>query len=134
MLDARHYWLPDALTAAVAVGGLLLGGLATGASLPDRLAGGAAGFLALALIAMAYSRFRGREGMGAGDPKLLGAIGLWTGWAALAPILVVASLSGLALALAQRRGAAERMPLGALIAAAAVLWSAIAAWRGEAML
>lgn len=131
VLDARHHWLPDALTAALALGGLLLGGVATGASLPDRLIGGGAGFLALALIATAYSRVRGREGMGAGDPKLLGAVGLWTGWAALAPILVIASLTGLVLALAQRRGAAERMPLGTLIAAAAVLWTAIAAWRGE---
>lgn len=129
LLDARHYWLPDALTAALALGGLLLGGAATGASLPDRLIGGGAGFLALALIAVAYSKLRGREGLGAGDPKLLGAIGLWTGWAALPPIVVIASLSGIALALAQRRGAAERMPLGALLAAAAVLWSALAAWR-----
>lgn len=134
VLDARHYWLPDALTLSLALGGLLLGGIATGASLTDRLLGGGAGFLALALIALAYSRLRGRQGLGAGDPKLLGAVGLWTGWPALAPILVIASLSGLALALAQRRGAAERMPFGTLIAAAAVLWSAIAAWRGAAIL
>lgn len=130
VLDARHYWLPDSLTIVLAVAGLLLGGLATGASLADRLIGGASGFVSLALVAIAYSRLRGREGLGAGDPKLLAAMGLWTGWAALPPILVIASLSGIALALAKRLGGAERMPLGTLLAAAAILWSAVNALRG----
>ena len=132
VLDARHFWLPNALTAVLAVGGLLIGGLATGATLPDRLIGGAAGFVSLAVLAIAYSRLRGREGLGAGDPKLLAAIGLWTGWAALPGILAVASLAGLAIALVQRRAASDRMPFGALLAGAAVLWSAVAAARGAA--
>lgn len=128
VLDSRHYWLPDSLTSVVALGGLLLGGVATGAPLSDRLIGGAAGFVALALVAFAYSRIRGGQGLGGGDPKLLGAIGLWTGWAALPPIVIAASLAGIALALVQRRGRADRMPLGALLAPAAILWSALAAW------
>lgn len=127
VLDAKHYWLPDALTAVLAIGGLVLGGLATGATLTDRFIGGATGFAALALLGAAYRRFRGREGLGAGDPKLLGAIGLWTGWMALPAILVVASLAGLAIALVQRRSAIERMPFGSLLASAAILWSAVAA-------
>jgi len=132
VLDAKHFWLPNALTAVLAVGGLLLGGLATGATLPDRLIGGAAGFVSLALLAIAYSRLRGREGLGAGDPKLLAAIGIWTGWVALPAILAVASLTGLAIARVQRRASSDRMPFGALLAGAAVLWSAVAAARGAA--
>ncbi|MFP5328525.1 MAG: prepilin peptidase [Alphaproteobacteria bacterium] len=129
VLDARHFWLPDTLNAVLAVAGLLLGGLATGATLADRLIGGGSGFLALALIALAYSRLRGRDGLGAGDPKMLGAIGLWTGWAPLPAILILASLTGLAIALVQQRSASERMPFGALLAVAAILWTAIAAAR-----
>ena len=132
VLDARHFWLPDALTAVVAAAGLAIGGLATGAALTDRLAGGALGFLALALVALAYSRLRSRSGLGAGDPKLLGAIGLWTGWAALPFILVIASVSGLALALAQRRGPADRMPFGTLRSVGAILWTGFVAYQGTA--
>lgn len=131
ILDARHMWLPDRLTAVLALAGLLLGGIATGASLVERLAGGMAGFLALALLAAAYSRLRGREGLGGGDPKLLGAIGLWTGWIALPAILLIASLCGLALALARRSDMADRMPFGSLLAAAAILWSAVSAFAAE---
>lgn len=132
VLDARHYWLPDVLTAAVAIGGLALGGLATGVPLLNRVAGGIAGFAILGALALAYAKLRGRTGLGAGDPKLLGAIGLWTGWAALPFILVIASVGGLALALAQRRQASDRMPFGTLLALAAILWTGFAAFRGAA--
>jgi leader peptidase (prepilin peptidase)/N-methyltransferase len=74
-----------------------------------------------------YRRTRGREGLGAGDPKLLGAIGLWTGWAALPVILFLAALAGIGAALAGGRGRLDRMPFGSLIAAAAMIWSGLAA-------
>lgn len=125
VLDARHYWLPDALTLGLAGAGVLLGTLATGVPLTDRLAGGAAGLAGLWLIGEGYRRLRGRRGLGAGDPKLLGAIGLWTGWQALAPILLAAALAGLAAAVAQRRTRFDRMPFGTLLAIGAFLWSAV---------
>ena len=127
ILDARHFWLPQSLTLATAVGGVVLGGLATGATLADRLIGGAAGVASLGAIAFVYRRARGREGLGAGDPKLLGAIGLWTGWQALAPMLVIASVGGLILALAMSRGRLDRLPFGTLLSAAAFLWTGLMA-------
>jgi leader peptidase (prepilin peptidase)/N-methyltransferase len=42
-----------------------------------------------------FKALSGREGLGGGDPKLLAAIGAWMGWTALAPVLLVASLTGL---------------------------------------
>lgn len=123
-LDIEHFWLPDRLTAALAVAGLA--GMAFGVppAWQDRVMGGLAGFGSLALIAFAYRKLRGREGMGAGDPKLFGAIGLWTGWAALPFVLLLASAAGLAAALLMRLRGAEvsastRLPLGALLAVAA---------------
>lgn len=127
VLDARHQWLPDPLTIALVAGGLFLGGYATGVPPAPRLIGGAAGFLGLWLIARAYALVRKREGLGQGDPKLLGAIGLWTGWHALPVILLVAAIAGLAAAIAQGRSRLDRMPFGSLLAAGAFVWTALLA-------
>lgn len=133
VLDARHYWLPDPLTLAIALAGLVLGGIASGLPLADRLIGGAAGFASLWLVATLYRRTRAREGLGAGDSKLLGAIGLWTGWQALPPILLIAALGGLAAAAAQGRSRLDRMPFGSLLAAGAFVWSAALAARSGSL-
>ena len=133
ILDARHHWLPDPLTLVLAIAGLAVGGIAAGALFLDRLIGGAAGFASLWLIAESYRRSRGREGLGAGDPKLLGAIGLWTGALALPAIVLIAALGGLAVAVVQGRGRLDRMPFGSLLAGAAILWTAILAARTPAL-
>lgn len=123
-LDMRALWLPDRLTAPLALAGVAgaLAGLTP--PVPDRLIGGAAGFAALWLVARGYRAVRGREGMGGGDPKLFGAIGLWLGWRLLPSVLLIAGLIGLGWVLFQRlrgrplpRDAA--LPFGALLATAA---------------
>lgn len=123
ILDARHFWLPDRLTAALAVAGLAAGGLLSGVPLVHRMIGGLVGYCALAALAWGYKRLRSREGLGGGDPKLMGAIGLWAGWAALPAILLVASLLGLLLAAFRRHGPSNAVPFGALLAIAAGLWA-----------
>ncbi|MDB5681781.1 MAG: peptidase, partial [Sphingomonas bacterium] len=90
-LDVAEFWLPDALTGTLAAAGLATIAVAP-PEWPDRLIGGAAGFVSLWLIAFAYRRLRGRDGLGGGDPKLLGAIGLWVGWAMLPFVLLLACL------------------------------------------
>ncbi|HWK34885.1 prepilin peptidase [Sphingomonas sp.] len=118
-IDFRAFWLPDGLTAALALAGAAFGA----PPLADRLIGGVAGFAALWLVAAGYRRLRGREGLGGGDAKLFGAIGLWLGWRALPGVLLVACLIGLAVALIRRMRASDRLPLGTLLAA-----GAFAAW------
>lgn len=123
-LDLRHFWLPHLLTLALATAGF---GAGTGGIAPDmlsRIIGGCAGFAGLWLVAAGYRHLRGRDGLGGGDPLLLGAIGLWLGWQALPMVLLGASGAGLMAALVmQRRGAdistATRFPLGTLLALAA---------------
>ncbi|MGH6617820.1 prepilin peptidase [Sphingomonas sp.] len=123
-LDITEFWLPDRLTITLALAGLATGLLGIDPPLIDRLIGGAAGFGSLWLIGAAYKRLRGREGLGGGDPKLLGAIGLWLGWQMLPAVLLLASMTGLAIALTARligQGGKldDRMPFGALLAIAA---------------
>lgn len=124
LIDARAYWLPNTWTLALAVCGLAVGAIATGVPLTERLIGGTAGYASLALIAIAYRLLRGRDGMGGGDPKLFGAIGLWLGWVALSPLLLVAAMVGLAVAAMRLlRSPSDwqtmELPLGTLLAMAA---------------
>ena len=123
-LDIDCFWLPDRLTALLALAGLASGLAGVDPPLPDRLIGGLAGFGTLWLIGSGYRALRGREGLGGGDPKLFGAIGLWLGWRMLPAIVLLAALTGLAFVLvAMVAGRAakldDRMPFGALLAIAA---------------
>jgi leader peptidase (prepilin peptidase)/N-methyltransferase len=123
-LDIAEFWLPDRLTLTLALTGIVAGLSGIEPSLTDRLIGGGVGFAALWLVGFAYRRLRGREGLGGGDPKLFGAIGLWLGWRMLPPVLLLAALTGLVFALVGMvRGNAarldDRMPFGALLAIAA---------------
>lgn len=126
-LDFRHFWLPNKVVMLLAIAGLLLGGLAFGTSLMDRLIGGIAGFASLFAVAWCYEKARGRKGMGGGDPKLLGAIGLWLGWAAL-PIVV---LIGASLAITgtlvttprQKLARDTRLPFGAYLSLGSLAFS-----------
>lgn len=118
VLDWRHFWLPDRLVIALALAGMP-GGSALGVAAGDQLIGGIAGFATLRLIALGYRRVRGRAGLGQGDPKLMGAIGLWLGWQWLALLLAGAAGAGLVLALAAGRKAGDQFPFGTLLAATA---------------
>jgi leader peptidase (prepilin peptidase)/N-methyltransferase len=123
-LDWRDFWLPDRLTGLLALAGVGTGlrGLTPG--LDERLIGGAAGFAVLWAIARGYRLLRGRDGMGGGDPKLFGAIGLWLGWRMLPPVLLLAGLVGFGIVLFRHltgRAVArdDALPLGTLLAVAA---------------
>lgn len=128
LLDLENFWLPDRLTLPLLTAGIGTAGAGLSIRLADSLIGAVAGFVALALIAWVYRRVRGRSGMGGGDPKLLAAIGAWLGWTVLPLVLLLASLTGLAaIGMRALRGqavsAADRLPLGTLLAVAAwPLW------------
>jgi leader peptidase (prepilin peptidase)/N-methyltransferase len=123
-LDLKHYWLPDRLVLMLLLVACVSAAAGLTPPLIDRAIGAVAGYGVLALIAIAYRRIRKREGLGGGDPKLLGAIGAMLGWQALPLVLLGASGVGLlfvALRIAggQTVTATDRLPLGALMALAA---------------
>ncbi len=102
IIDARTTWLPDALTQPLTWGGLIAAALGwTQVSLPASLAGAVAGYLSLWSVYWVFLLITGKEGMGHGDFKLLAALGAWFGWQALLAMVLIASVSGLAVALLQ---------------------------------
>lgn len=132
-IDVAEFWLPDPLVAALALTGIA-SALWAPPAVDERVIGGALGFALLWAVSAGYWRIRGREGMGGGDPKLFGAIGLWLGWRLLPAVLVIAALVGLGVALFKHlRGrdiaADTALPFGAFLAVAAYpTWLAMIAW------
>lgn len=126
-IDWEHFRLPDALTLPLLLAGLGATLLLDPEAAPEHAAAAALGYLVLRGLALAYRALRGREGMGAGDAKLLAAAGAWVGMAALPTVVLGAALLGIGLALAARlRGQAVTrttpVPFGPGLCAA--LWLA----------
>jgi leader peptidase (prepilin peptidase)/N-methyltransferase len=94
-------------------------------SLADALLGAAFGSGLLWLVAEAYFRLRGREGMGLGDVKMMLMAGAFLGLKrTLLTILagsVLGSVLGLAFMLAKRKGSDYELPFGTFLGMAAVL-------------
>lgn len=129
VLDARHFWLPDRLVLLLGLAGLTLGGLLSGETLLTRLSTGLVAGATLLLVALAYKRLRGREGLGSGDPKLFAAIGLWLGPQLTIATLLAASLIGLGEALFRQRARDEAQPFGTWLCAGAWLVTAVTLLR-----
>lgn len=123
LIDGQHLILPDEITLPLAAAGLAVGWLAAPQDIADNLAGAAAGYVSFVVVAWGYRRWRGREGLGAGDAKLLAAGGAWVGLGGLASVVLIAALLALAGVLAvrvfgRRLAAADRVPFGPALAAA----------------
>jgi leader peptidase (prepilin peptidase)/N-methyltransferase len=95
-IDLRSYRLPHHMTVPLAIAGLVVSGLIAPARILDALLGAALGFALFALVAWAYHRLRGCEGLGEGDAWLLAAIGAWVGWQGIPSVILLACLSGFA--------------------------------------
>jgi len=95
LIDAETGFLPDALTLPLLAIGVLAAAAGFGPPLFQSLLGAAMGGGSLWLIATGYKRWRGRDGLGGGDVKLLGAAGAWLGPFALPYVVLIASLGGL---------------------------------------
>jgi leader peptidase (prepilin peptidase)/N-methyltransferase len=121
LIDLEHRIIPNRLTAAGAVLALVLGSALDPSGEPARLIAGAAAGGFLLAAALAYP-----AGMGMGDVKLAGVMGLFLG-AAVAPALLIALLSGVALGaviLARRGTGAGRktaIPFGPFLALGGIL-------------
>lgn len=122
VIDAEHFSLPDQLTLPLLVTGGLAAVLLDHTAPLDAVIGAAVGFAGLWLLALAYRRLRGRDGLGDGDPILLAAGGAWVGWIGLPSVLLWASVAGLSVVAARllvggRVSGEDRLPFGPCLAA-----------------
>lgn len=122
VIDAEHFRLPDQLTLPLLATGGLAAVLLDHTGPLDAVIGAAVGFGGLWLLAFAYRRLRGREGLGDGDPILLAAGGAWVGWIGLPSVLLWASAAGLSFVAAKflvgkQMSATDRLPFGPCLAA-----------------
>ena len=94
-IDAEHLRLPDALTLPLLLLGLAATALLDPAALADHALAAALGYAAFRAVSLGYRRWRGREGLGAGDAKLLAAGGAWVGLEALSSVVLLGAVLGL---------------------------------------
>jgi leader peptidase (prepilin peptidase)/N-methyltransferase len=114
-IDLDHKLLPNKIVYPLAAYGVIATLLVDRDDLLENLVSGAGAFAFLLVAVIAYPR-----GMGMGDVKLAGAMGLYLG-AAVIPALLVAFLSGsvVGIAILAREGAAARkkaIPFGVFLA------------------
>jgi len=95
VIDWQTTLLPDDLTQALVWGGLVASALGwLPLPLAQSLWGAVIGYASLWSIATAFERITGKQGMGAGDFKLLAGLGAWLGPVALLPVVMLASMTG----------------------------------------
>lgn len=135
LTDLEGFIIPDfASLGGAGVGVILI--LADVDGLPsfsEAVTGGALGFGLLYAINAAYKLWRGHDGLGFGDVKLLLMYGIWLGPTAILPILFLSSLAGavlgIVLTLLNKSPLMETnakqfpvLPYGCFLVAAALRW------------
>ncbi len=128
-IDWQAFVLPDALTLPLILAGLAATFWLQPEALTVHAASAALAYLLFRLIAWAYRRLRGRDGLGEGDAKLMAAAGAWVGVTALSDVLLGGALLTLAVAIidglwrGQKLQAVTRLPFGpGLCAALWIVW------------
>jgi leader peptidase (prepilin peptidase)/N-methyltransferase len=117
--------LPDSLTLPLLWGGLVAAALGWTIPLSTAVWGAVFGYLALWSVYWFFKLATGKEGMGAGDFKLLAALGAWLGWQMLLPIVLGASLIGAIVGIALKIGGGlhegRYVPFGPFLAGAGLV-------------
>lgn len=121
LIDWDTTLLPDSMTQPLAWAGLIAAAMGwIPLTLSQSLWGAVAGYLSLWSIFWLFKLATGKDGMGAGDFKLLAALGAWLGPAMLLPIVLGASLLGAVVGIGMKLSASLRegryVPFGPFLA------------------
>jgi len=137
MIDADTQLIPDSIVLPLMWLGLAMslfhpmmpGAQTLFISPSDAIVGAMAGYLTLWSIYWLFKLVTGKDGMGYGDFKLLGALGAWLGWQHLHTIVlmsaVVGAVVGLSLMALRKHERSVPIPFGPYLAAAGwitMLW------------
>ena len=93
-IDLDTQLLPDDITLPLLWLGLLFNLNIGFTDLKSAVIGAMLGYLILWVVYWAFKLVTGKEGMGYGDFKLLGAIGAWFGWQLLPAVILLSSVVG----------------------------------------
>ncbi len=128
-IDFDTQLLPDNLTLPLLWAGLIVNLWGVFAPLASAVIGAVAGYLSLWAVYWLFKLIRGKEGMGYGDFKLLGALGAWLGWQMLPAIVLLSSVVGAAIgiSLVAFKGRDHNIPMAfgpflAIAGAIALFW------------
>ncbi|MDE2368911.1 MAG: prepilin peptidase [Burkholderiales bacterium] len=122
LIDWDTTVLPDDLTLPLLWAGLGAAALdwLPGLSAAQSIGGAVAGYGSLWAVYWLFKLATGKEGMGYGDFKLLGALGAWLGWQAILPIVLMASVLGAVIGLVMKATGSLRegrfVPFGPFLA------------------
>jgi leader peptidase (prepilin peptidase)/N-methyltransferase len=121
LIDFDTQYLPDDLTLPLLWAGIVSAALGwLPISLSASVGGAVAGYLSLWFVFHAYRLIRGKEGMGAGDFKLLAALGAWLGWPLIPSIILLSSavgaVVGIALVVGRQHDRDVPIPFGPYLA------------------
>ena len=121
-IDWDTTFLPDNLTLPLLWAGLVVSAAGWNLPLADAVWGAVAGYLSLWSVYWLFKLATGKEGMGYGDFKLLGALGAWLGLKTILPIVLIASLIGAVVGIVMKLTGALRegryVPFGPFLAGA----------------
>lgn len=125
-IDFRTQLLPDDLTLPLLWLGLLLSVFSVFVAPSSAILGASIGYLFLWSVYWGFKLLTGKEGMGFGDFKLLGALGAWMGASAILPIILLSTVVGAVIGSVmlgmQGRDAQQPMPFGPFLAAAGFVY------------
>lgn len=110
IVDWRHMILPDLLTLPLVIAGLTAITWLWPDALYSHVLAAFVGYSSFRVIALAYVRLRGRDGLGQGDAKLMAAAGAWVGLSGLLSVVMIGALTGLAYALVKVLGGKGAKP------------------------
>jgi leader peptidase (prepilin peptidase) / N-methyltransferase len=94
LIDFDTQLLPDDLNYPLLWLGLLVAALGWTVPLDDAVWGAVWGYMSLWLVYQLHNKLTGKEGMGAGDFKLLAALGAWFGAHYLVALILLSSIVG----------------------------------------
>jgi len=100
-IDLDTYLIPDQLSLSLMWLGLFFSLFDFSITPSVAIIGALVGYLSLWLVFQLFKLLTGKEGMGYGDFKLLAAGGAWLGFEPLILVLLMASVSGLLIAMVQ---------------------------------
>lgn len=130
-IDLETFLIPDELSLGLVVLGIgssFVNPYFSGASLwkpVESLAGGAAGFALVWLLAVTGEKLFKKEAMGGGDLKLMAGLGTLLGWQGAVSTLIMGSVLGavygISLVIRRKAGRSDPIPFGPFLAAGAVI-------------